>query len=59
MIGRVVRIVDDQVVGAFASSPCFRVLSARIEPVLLREIAWAAIRAAKTSWVGRLHTPDD
>lgn len=53
----VVRILDDLKVGSFCSFPRVEVTSSNIEPVLMREIARAAIQGAKTSWVGRLTLP--
>ena len=53
----VVRILDDLKVGSFVSFPRVEVTSSSIEPVLMREIARAAIQGAKTSWVGRLTLP--
>ena len=50
----VVRISDDLTVGAFTIAPHLEVLSSQIDFDLLREIGRAAIRGAKTSWVGRL-----
>ncbi len=52
----VVRVLDDECVGVFHSSPHLRVVPSKIEEGLLREIALSAIRGAKTSWVGRLIT---
>lgn len=48
----VVRVLDDAAVGEFTSTPRIDVRVARIEPVLLREIARVAVQGAKTSWVG-------
>ena len=53
----VVRILDDLKVGSFRSFPRVEVTSSSIEPVLMREVARAAIQGAKTSWVGRLTLP--
>jgi hypothetical protein len=50
----VVRISDDVRVGTFQSRPPFEVNPTAIEVGLLREIARAAMKSAKTSWVGRL-----
>jgi hypothetical protein len=53
----VVRIADDVKVGSFFSQPPFDVKPSEgvgVEAGLLREIARAALRSAKTSWVGRL-----
>jgi hypothetical protein len=53
----VVRISDDVKVGNFGSQPPFDVKPAEgvgVEVGLLREVARAALRSAKTSWVGRL-----
>ena len=55
---RVVRIADDAQVGTFVSLP-LQVTSALIEPALMYEVAQAAIRGAKTSWVGQLDFPDE
>ncbi len=50
-----VRISDDVRVGGFHSQPPFDVTpTSGVEAGLLREIARAALRSAKTSWVGRL-----
>lgn len=54
----VVRITDDARVGTFQSTPRLLVTSTHIEPTLMYEIAQSAIRAAKTSWSGRLNLPD-
>jgi hypothetical protein len=51
----VVRVLDDQTVGAFRSAPRIEVMSATIDAKLLREIARSAVQGAKTSWVGRLN----
>jgi hypothetical protein len=51
----VVRISDDVKVGGFCSQPPFDVSPTEgVQAGLLREIARAALRSAKTSWVGRL-----
>jgi hypothetical protein len=51
----VVRISDDVRMGGFLSQPPFDVNpTSGVEVGLLREIARAALRSAKTSWVGRL-----
>ena len=50
----VIRILDDQRVGAFTSSPPTTAAADGIEPGLLREIMRVAIQGAKTSWVGHL-----
>ncbi len=50
----VVRILDDQSVGAFTNGPTVQVSPHNIDAVLLREIVRVAIQGAKTSWVGRL-----
>ena len=49
----VVRVLDDQKVGAFQSAPTFEVTAVGITEGALREIAKTAIQRAKTSWVGR------
>jgi hypothetical protein len=51
----VIRIADDLRMGTFHSQPPFDVNpTTGIEPALLRDIARAAMKSAKTSWVGRL-----
>ena len=51
----VIRIADDAQIGTFLSRPPFDVSpTAGVEAGLLREIARAAMKSAKTSWVGRL-----
>ena len=50
----VIRVLDDQTVGAFRSAPRIEVTTSSIDDKLLREIARSAIKGAKTSWVGRL-----
>lgn len=52
-----VRIADDQRVGTFRSFPRLLITTTSIHPVVMYEIAQAAIRAAKTSWIGRLNIP--
>ena len=54
----VVRIADDTRVGTFQSVPRLLVTSTHIEPALMHEIAQSAVRAGKTSWVGRLDIPE-
>jgi hypothetical protein len=53
----VIRVLDDTCVGSFKSSPGIEVAPRSIDGRLLREIAFAAIKGAKTSWVGRLALP--
>ena len=50
----VIRISDDVRVGSFHSQPPFDVHPVAVELGLLREIMRAALKSAKTSWVGRL-----
>ncbi|HEX3777396.1 MAG TPA: hypothetical protein VHV51_23150 [Polyangiaceae bacterium] len=50
----VVRVLDDVAVGTFTAWGALEVAPAGIEGTMLREIARLAIRAARTSWVGRL-----
>ena len=52
-----VRIVDDARVGTFQSQPQLSVTSCQIEPALMYEVAWTAIRGARTSSVARLNLP--
>ncbi|HWA72603.1 MAG TPA: hypothetical protein VG937_09720 [Polyangiaceae bacterium] len=48
-----VRIVDDARVGTFQSQPGLSVTSSQIEPSLMYEVAWVALRGARTSSVVR------
>src|SRR3978361_952984 len=48
----VVRIRDDQEVGAFKTAPSLGIDARLIEPELLREVARLAIHTAKTSYAG-------
>ena len=48
----VVRIHDDQEVGAFKIAPLLDIEARLVEPELLREVARLAIHTAKTSYVG-------
>ena len=51
----VVRILDDQRVGAFRTIPRVEVTAAAAAPAeTIAEIAKAAVKWGKTSWVGRL-----
>jgi hypothetical protein len=51
----VVRILDDQHVGQFRTIPRVEVTAATAEPdTTMAEIAKAAVKWGKTSWVGRL-----
>jgi hypothetical protein len=50
----VVRLLDDRRVGTFGTLPPMRLTADAIDPTLMHTIAVTAIRAAKTSWVGRL-----
>jgi hypothetical protein len=50
----VVRILDDQRVGQFRTIPRVEVTAAVDSPDTLTEIAKAAVKWGKTSWVGRL-----
>lgn len=51
---KVVRILDDAVVGHFSNGPTVETTASGIDLALMREIARVAIQGAKTSWVGRL-----
>lgn len=51
-----VRLSDDLRVGTFSSRPPMRLAAEACDEHLLLEIAHAALRAAKTSWVGVLRT---
>lgn len=48
----VVRVLDDQEVGAFKTAPALGIEARLIDPNLLREVARLAIHTAKTSYVG-------
>jgi hypothetical protein len=50
----VISIVDDALVGSFRCGPVLEVVPSSVDADSLRLIARAAIREAKTSWVGRL-----
>jgi hypothetical protein len=50
----VVRILDDRRVGTFRHGPSLSVSPEAVDFETLREIAYAALRSAKTSWVGPL-----
>lgn len=50
----VVRILDDAHVGTFRSAPKLEIVASSDEN-LMRDIARAAIKWGKTSWVGRLN----
>lgn len=50
----VVRILDDQNVGRFRTIPRVEVTSATASAETIAEIAKAAVKWGKTSWVGRL-----
>jgi hypothetical protein len=49
-----VRLRDDECVGRFASGPPLQIETWNGDEALIRGIAQAAVRQAKTSWVGRL-----
>ena len=56
-----VRLIDDVVMGTFSTVPSLRVQMTACDESTLREIALAALREAKTSWVGALnidYSPD-
>lgn len=48
-----IRIRDEREVGRFTTRPRLRVIAASIDGVVMNEIAWTALKAAKVSWVGR------
>lgn len=50
----VVRILDDQNVGRFRTIPRVEVTAAKDSAETIAEIAKAAVKWGKTSWVGRL-----
>jgi hypothetical protein len=50
----VVRILDDQRVGQFRTIPRVEVTAASVPAETIAEIAKAAVKWGKTSWVGRL-----
>ncbi len=50
----VVRILDDQRVGQFRTIPRVEVTAATAPAETMAEIAKAAVKWGKTSWVGRL-----
>ena len=50
----VIRLLNDECIGSFSSSPQLAVTPKSADAGLLREIARTAVRGAKTSWVGRL-----
>ncbi|HEY6078606.1 MAG TPA: hypothetical protein VIW29_07375 [Polyangiaceae bacterium] len=50
----VIRILDDQNVGRFRTIPRVEVTSAVAPAETIAEIAKAAVKWGKTSWVGRL-----
>ena len=50
----VVRILDDQRVGQFRTIPRVEVTAAAAPDDTMAEIAKAAVKWGKTSWVGRL-----
>ena len=50
----VVRILDDQRVGQFRTIPRVQVTAASAPDETMAEIAKAAVKWGKTSWVGRL-----
>ena len=50
----VIRILDDQNVGRFPTIPRVEVTSAVASAETIAEIAKAAVKWGKTSWVGRL-----
>jgi hypothetical protein len=50
----VVRLLDDVCVGKFVSGPPLVVEPHHCDENFVREIAHAALRQGKTSWVGRL-----
>lgn len=50
----VVRILDDQRVGQFRTIPRVEVTGATTSAETIAEIAKAAVKWGKTSWVGRL-----
>ncbi len=50
----VVRILDDQNVGRFRTIPRVEVTAAQDSAETIAEIAKAAVKWGKTSWVGRL-----
>jgi hypothetical protein len=49
-----IRLSDDLRVGTFSTRPPMRLAAEACEEILLLEIAHAALRQAKTSWVGSL-----
>jgi hypothetical protein len=53
----VIRILDDISVGTFRVGPPLELSAGAIHPSQFREIAWAAVRNARTSWMGRLSLP--
>lgn len=50
----VVRIHDDRRVGTFQTNPVIAVVSCKIDPMSLQQIARAAVQGGKTSWARRL-----
>ena len=53
-----IRLSDDLRVGTFSTRPPMRLAAEACDERLLLEIAHAALRQAKTSWVGRLRSLD-
>lgn len=54
-----VRLIDDLRVGTFSSRPPMRLAPEACDERVLLEIAHAALRSAKTSWVGPLRSHDN
>jgi hypothetical protein len=52
-----IRILDDVSVGTFRVGPPLELNASGVHPSLFRRIAWAAMRNARTSWMGRLSLP--
>jgi hypothetical protein len=53
----VVRLLDDEKLGTFGSGPPFWLSPKGVSLALLSEIALAAVRNSKVSWVGTLLAP--
>ncbi|HYO97579.1 MAG TPA: hypothetical protein VER33_23875 [Polyangiaceae bacterium] len=47
---RVVRILDDAPVGSFCTAPRLELMDLSIDPILMRQIARAAVATARTNW---------
>lgn len=55
---QVTRISDDVVVGSFDCAQTVQVTALRIDALLMKQLASAAVQQGRTSWMGTLVQPE-